>query len=523
MHGNEEIINLLSRRLEWEEDSINLVPKTGFDSMGYYEVTGTDTATQETISGFLYIDNGTEKQFDFRKYKNVTGGNGLFIGLFKNFDREKEVYLATKAKIKSNDFGVMWDTKVSVYLDSSETISLKVDQYGINYLENNSLEMEGYIYNISILEVMKIIKPTGINLFRDNVRVGLEGRNEVSIRLRNNFKDYILSGILENEEFCKKYNIEDFLAEEIIKRRRPELFWYSHNGITIYSKKSKDNANYLLKRDASIIELNPFNITVINGSQTITNFLRTSEEIKLLLMRKNKDIDANIASEVVEQALDRLLVKTIIINGLDEYVGDISLGLNTQIPVGNNENVVTMDQVKEINKELEREKLRIVRSGQIVDDLCMLPQKFVKMYLIATGEPGKARNLDTKNLEEYIKAIANELKINESIAKKIKKAVYAECWWGDNLSYRIENSGNIENVMKNACYYFCSYYLEYLKTNEKGDTTGDELFKKIFLSLRDKIVIINNSKERGKELTSNDFKSDALFDDIIEELEKSKN
>ena len=90
----------------------------------------------------------------------------------------------------------MWDTKVSIYLDSSETIKLRVDQDGINYLEYNNFEMEGYIYNISILEVLKIIKPTGVNLFRDNVRVGL-GRNDVSIRLRSNFKDYILSGILE--------------------------------------------------------------------------------------------------------------------------------------------------------------------------------------------------------------------------------------------------------------------------------------------------------------------------------------
>ena len=150
--------------------------------------------------------------------------------------------------------------------------------------------MEGYIYNISILEVLKIIKPTGVNLFRDNVRVGL-GRNDVSIRLRSNFKDYILSGILENEKICEEYELEETLIEEIIKRRKPELFWYSHNGITIYSKKDKLSQNNLLKRNASIVELNPLNITVINGAQTITNFLRTSEETKNLLMRTNKSID----------------------------------------------------------------------------------------------------------------------------------------------------------------------------------------------------------------------------------------
>lgn len=224
MTGNETIIDLLSRRLEWEEESITINPQTGIETMDYFEVSGIDSVTQETINGFLYVDNEMDNQFDYSKYKKVTAGNeGTFIAVFKNYNREKEVYAATKNK--TNDFNTMWDTKVSIYLDSSETIKLRVDEDGINYLEYNNFEMEGYIYNISILEVLKIIKPTGVNLFRDNVRVGL-GRNDVSIRLRSNFKDYILSGILENEKICEEYELEETLIEEIIKRRKPELFWY---------------------------------------------------------------------------------------------------------------------------------------------------------------------------------------------------------------------------------------------------------------------------------------------------------
>lgn len=521
MTGSEEIIDLLSRRLEWEESSITIVPQTGLDATNYFEVTGTDSVTQETITGFLYMDNGIDTQFDYQKYKNVTKNEGTFIAVFKNYDREKEVYAATKSKIKSNDFNVMWDSKVSVYLDSSETLKLKVDQDGINYLENNSLEMEGYIYNISILEILKIIKPTGINLFRDNVRVGL-GRNDVSLRLRSNFKDYILSGILENEKFCEEYELEEALVEGIIKRRKPELFWYSHNGITIYSKKPKLNANYLLRRNASTVELNPLNITVINGAQTITNFLRASEEVKLFLMRANKSIDENMASKIINQVLERLIVKTIIINGSDEYVSDISLGLNTQIPVGNNENVVTMSEVNTINKLLESANLKIVRAGEFIDDLCMLPQKLVKMYFAAMGEPGKARNLDTKNLEDYIKEIAKELKADVSVVELIKKAVLAEIWWRSNSNYRVMNSDDVENIMKNACYYFCSYYIEYLKINEKEGIIGNDLFENAFTSLREKISIINNSKEKGKELTSNDFKGSLLYEEILRELKKCR-
>ena len=281
--------------------------------------------------------------------------------------------------------------------------------------------------------------------------------------------------------------------------------------------------NNLLKRNASIVELNPLNITVINGAQTITNFLRTSEETKNLLMRTNKSIDENIATEIVNEVLERLIVKTIIINGTDEYVSDISLGLNTQIPVGNNENVVTMNEVNKINKLLKTTNLKIIRAGEFTDDLCMMPQKLVKMFFVAMGEPGKARNLDTKKLEDYIKEIANELEENVSVAESIKKAVQAEIWWRSNSSYRLMNSGNVENIMKNACYYFCSYYLDYLRINENEGIIESTSFEKVFLSLREKIDAINSTKEKGKELTSNDFKNNVLYKDILKKLENDKN
>ena len=121
MTGNETIIDLLSRRLEWEEESITINPQTGIETMDYFEVSGIDSVTQETINGFLYVDNEMDNQFDYSKYKKVTAGNeGTFIAVFKNYNREKEVYAATKNK--TNDFNTMWDTKVSIYLDSSETI-----------------------------------------------------------------------------------------------------------------------------------------------------------------------------------------------------------------------------------------------------------------------------------------------------------------------------------------------------------------------------------------------------------------
>lgn len=126
-------------------------------------------------------------------------------------------------------------------------------------------------------------------------------------------------------------------------------------------------------------------------------------------------------------------------------------------------------------------------------------------------------------MEDYIKEIANELEENISVAESIKKAVQAEIWWRSNSSYRLMNSGNVENIMKNACYYFCSYYLDYLRINEKEGIIENASFEKVFLSLREKIDAINSTKEKGKELTSNDFKNNVLYKDILKKLENDKN
>ena len=110
MMGNEDIKDLLSRRLEWDESSITIVPKTDVDAVGYFEVTGTDFATQETIEGYLFLDDGIENEFNFSKYKKVTGNKGTFIAVFQNYEREKEMYNSTKKK--SDEFIVMWESKV---------------------------------------------------------------------------------------------------------------------------------------------------------------------------------------------------------------------------------------------------------------------------------------------------------------------------------------------------------------------------------------------------------------------------
>lgn len=113
--------------------------------------------------------------------------------------------------------------------------------------------------------------------------------------------------------------------------------------------------------------------------------------------------------------------------------------------------------------------------------------------------------------------------MNSSILGLIKKSVQAEMWWNSNSNYRLMNSGDVENIMKNACYYFCSYYLDFLSVNNNDEFSKNELFGRVFLSLKDKISYINDRKEKGKELTSNDFKSNALYENVLDMLVGKKN
>lgn len=305
----------------------------------------------------------------------------------------------------------------------------------------------------------------------------------------------------------------------MLTKRNPDLFWFSHNGITLYSKLKDKDDKYEIKMTASTIELDPFRISVINGAQTVSNFLRASEEVKTLLQKADKQITPKEANEIVNKALEMLKVKTIIISGPGDYVDDISLGLNTQIPVGEDDKVVNLKTTKRINELLSKVNIRIVRSGEYMDNYCMSPQKMIKTYFTVIGEPGKARNLDTKNLETHlIKAesdIRNGIESQNGIDVSLKQAVQASIWWENNSLNRMNASKGIENIMKNACYYFCSYVGKYIEYKKIETPVTDEQYLTIFISMTQKIANINSTREKGKEISSNDFKTDDLFKKVV--------
>ncbi len=507
---------LLSKRLDWNLEEIEIT-RANDSAEGYYNVQGIDNNTQEPVEGDLYIDDGISAGFDYDTYKKQCPEEKTFIAVFNDYTRERELYINAKYK-KQNEkhFRAMWETKVSIYRESISSIKLTVDKEGINYLEFNNGDIEGFCFNAKMVELLELLRVTGNNLYRDNVRIGLS-RGVLSRRLKDLFRDYIVTSILDDDKFCDKYGVRGKLENEQNSKRPASLFWYSHNGITIYSKKQDNQSR--IKRYASVVELQPNEVSVINGAQTISDFQVASEEIKQILLEIDKRIDKQTAQDAVNQSLEKIMVKTTIIDGPSELVGQISLGLNTQIPVGDDEQVANSKDVTMINAILEAEKLRIIRAGEYIDDYCMLPKRFVKLFYAVQGKPGTARNLNAKNLVKDVSKAKKDITADKSIVHLLKEAIKAERWWYTNKQYRIDHSYDIESIMKNARYYYCSYWIKYRSMpNINEDNAYEKAFDSIVKKIKDK-----NDEEKNKnnrELSSNDFKKDDLFKDVVAMLEE---
>lgn len=120
------------------------------------------------------------------------------------------------------------------------------------------------------------------------------------------------------------------ISRDILVKNSPNKFWFCHNGITIFSYDQEE-----FERVGKKIVLNPKNVSVINGAQTITGFYNSIKELKLELLSIFQDFD-NINIDIdksLEDASKSIFVKSIIIHGNEHYVQPITCGLNTQVPI----------------------------------------------------------------------------------------------------------------------------------------------------------------------------------------------
>ncbi len=485
---------------------------------------------------FLYDCSERDYQFEYEAYKRhmqEEEGVSYQIMVFRNWEQEwetrKKVYDALKKASDRRNLLQYFEKKISFYKDLDEKIILDVEDCGRNYLEysidfqltdvNGEKFLNGRIYNISFNELRKLFNVTGKDLFRKNVRSGLKN-NRTGNEIRRKFKEYIRIGayyewIQKNPSDSNKDAIKSlFDISEDADIRRPETFWFFHNGITIFyfGKQAIDFSGEQVK-------LNPKEVSVINGAQTMTNYFEGIKEIGVefksdsySLLEDENEIKRiqDFFDEYMLEVDKKIKVKTIFIDGDEKYVQAITYGLNTQIPIMESDIIADSTEVDEINNYLKRVKLEILKGGEVAGiGSGMLVPEFVKKYLIVKQQPGRSKNLRRSDIDSLIKEARKEFEKNGSeLINGFQNLEIVENWWINNKKKR-ESMYTVPNEKKYIDYgknYFESFVL--IEREEELEEGYLEL-------LLDKFISTFLKLEANPDIKS--FKNDVLFEKYLSE------
>lgn len=484
---------------------------------------------------FVYDCSEKDYQFDYetyKKYMQEEEGVSYQIMVFRNWEQEwetrKKVYDGLKKASDRKNLLQYFEKKISFYKDLDEKIILDVEECGRNYLQYDSdfrltevkgeKFLNGRIYNISFNELRKLFNVTGKDLFRKNVRSGLKN-NRTGNEIRRKFKEYIRIGayfewIQKNPSDGNKDVIKSlFDISEDADIRRPEMFWFFHNGITIFHFGRK-----LIDFSGNQVKLNPSEVSVINGAQTMTNYFEGVKEIGAEFKSDSDSLledESEIKSiqdffyEYMSEVDKKIKVKTIFIDGDEKYVQAITYGLNTQIPIMESDIIADSTEVDEINNHLKKVKLEILKGGEVAGiGSGMLVPEFVKKYLIVQQQPGRSKNLRRSDIDSLIKEAKEEFKKNSSkLTNGFQNLEIIENWWIGSKKeresiYVVPNEKMYNDYGKN---YFESFVLV---------EHEEELEEEYLELLLDKFISIFLKLEVNPDIKS--FKSDALFEKYID-------
>jgi hypothetical protein len=455
---------------------------------------------------YQYHDKYNDGNFQYQeikafleRYLTEESNNTLQIYIsYDNWEQERNVVETLKSKEKSgikknrieNDFALF----NSVYFSEVDNVTLEVEQEGINYLTSPSSgfateeEITGTVINCSFLELKKLYNVTGTELFKSNVRNGIIDNKSL---IRSVFSNYL--------SVDSDYNIEIEDSETIQREFKyddydPTLFWFSHNGITLFIDKSIAGA-YDFQNDS--ITINPKACSVINGAQTITNFFLVYSELRHDLQKK----DYQDALDQLETLLSKIFVKLTIISGKGEYAPFITKGLNTQNPITQEDFVAISKEVIEINK-LARGYFYILKSGEVKRVGGLTPLQFVKQYFIVQSKPGSGKNFNKKDLEKQIKDFHKDLshkseEERRDVLEKMTLLTTIEDWWNKNNAGKSTKKGVVENYGKN---YFQSFVLD----NYSSFIDNDDELASIFEKFKELL--------EPEDLNYNEFKKDDLYE-----------
>lgn len=403
--------------------------------------------------------------------------------------KQKENSATKKNKIE-NDFALF----NSVYFQDSDDITIQVEDDGINYLESpeQSENLSAMVVNCSLSEIKKLYNCTGVKLFRRNVRNGIISNKST---IRSIFSKYlsIIDDTADSEGGQDDYD--------------PKLFWFSHNGITVFVD-NENPRNFEFQNDK--ITLNRNFCSVINGAQTITNFFLVYSELKYQYQSDEEKL------KKLNSLISKIKVKLTVIQGKNNYSNFITRGLNTQNPITGEDFIAISEEVMNLNKLFS--EIHILKTGEVERDGGLTPLQFVKQFLIVDNKPGQSKNFNKAELKKQIGEIYKEfvlqegdvIRLSQEAEAKIQKIVFlneVESWW-KKKNRETSEKDIIDRYAKN---YFESFVIKHYENIE--DAEGKEKIFDVYFEKFKEII----SK---KEYNYNSFKNDDLYNEIIKEYEK---
>lgn len=458
---------------------------------------------------------------DYKKMMDEEEGISTQIIVFKDWEDERKKYWdiydqVTKGKDK-NLINQYFLKKVSIYTELKEIIALEVDK-DINYLEYiPEGSLKGYIYNISIYELKKLFNITGSSLFKMNVRNGLQ-KDRTGKELRRKFREYLCNGLYTYLKNTGKLDEEDETLREILKideeknieTKIPKNFWFYHNGITIYIYEG------IFNRFGDKIRISPLGVSVINGAQTLTNFFLEWDGLKHEISKKIKnDIEKEELFYALELVCKEVMLKTICIEGKIDDIRAVTNGLNTQIPIFEEDILADTDVVREINSHIMKGGMKILKSGEeTYNGIGFSVIEFAKKYLLIENKPGESKNLRKNKIEAILNAAKVSLEDDDmKINNQLRVLNSLDDWWitsknKRDLLYQDKKHMIINSYSKN---YFSSYVL-----NEGEDNLEDEYTYAIFERF------LNVFEGLGEELRLDSFKNDELFNKYLHKKSNKK-
>ncbi|RGO12723.1 AIPR family protein [Coprobacillus cateniformis] len=349
-------------------------------------------------------------------------------------------------------------------------------------------------------------------MFKKNIRKGNKGDKTIG-DIKKEFKKYLCVHVynaLCNE--IDRMQLEELLgiSRDILVKNSPNKFWFCHNGITIFSYDQEE-----FERVGKKIVLNPKNVSVINGAQTITGFYNSIKELKLELLSIFQDFD-NINIDIdksLEDASKSIFVKSIIIHGNEHYVQPITCGLNTQVPILPEHIIADSDEAKRLNKILKKGKIEIVPEGyNSVFDQGYSALDFAKKYLLCTMKPGRSKNLRKNDLKSIIEQAAERFNgKSEELLKEFRTIGEIDKWWKTYKKEREELYLSEEDIV--FCKYGKNYFTSYVLDNDYSSEDYFLAFDEFVKSMK---------RVSHNEITLNDFKKDDLFKSYLDNKDLMK-